>query len=123
MSELVLPDLPPRPEPTDRAHTCDGWIEIPKGTRPACERCTARLEHYRHVAAGNGTIVEIREAISALENIGGQPQLGECVRIDFEGLKVWACPRSFNVGDADDPVPLVAKYPNRRARRSARLGR
>lgn len=124
VTEIVVPgvpDLPPRPEATERAVTCSGWVLIPKGVRPTCERCEARLEHYRHVAAGHGTIVEIREAISALEHVDGQVPLGMTVKMRVRGLDVWACPRAVNVSnDEGDPVPAVDAYPNREARRRAR---
>jgi hypothetical protein len=120
VSEIVVPgvpDLPDRPKATEPAHTCSGWVEIPRGTRPTCERCEQRLERYRHVAAGHGTVAEIREAISALNHVDGQPPLGTCVRTKIKGVVVWACPRSVNVGEQDDPTPLLDRQPNRDARR------
>lgn len=111
--------LPEPPAATDRAHTCEGWVEVPKGERPTCSRCLERGERYRRVAAGNGTVPEIREAISALEAVSRQTELGVCVRVDYEGLRVWACPRSFLV----DGEPLVSSAPNRRARRAAKLAK
>lgn len=119
MTEIVLPEPPPPPAPTERAHTCAGWVEIPKGSRPTCERCEERGARYRHVAAGNGTVAEIREAINALEVVSRQTPLGVCVRVDYEGIRVWACPRSFLV----DGEPLVSTAPNREARRRMKFGK
>jgi hypothetical protein len=116
-----VPDLPPPPQATERARVCSGWILIPKGERPTCERCKERLERYRHVAAGNGTIREIREAISALEYVDRQLPLGMTVKMRVRGLDVWACPRAVPVSvDGGDPIPAIDVYPNRKARRDAR---
>lgn len=111
--DIILPDLPAPPEATDQAHTCEGWIAIPKGTRPRCKRCDDRRERYEQVAAGHGTVEEIREAISALEHVRGQTPLGETVRTELRGMKVWACPRSVTIGDGI----MVDELPNRAARR------
>lgn len=117
MTGIVLPDPPPPAPGVERAHTCEGWVEIPRGERPTCQRCAERLERYRHVAAGNGTVAEIREALSALDKVSAETPLGVCVRVEYEGLRVWACPRSFLVDDE----PLISRAPNRRARRAAKL--
>lgn len=117
MSEIVLPDPEPVVE-TDPAHTCDGWITVPRGQRPTCSRCVEREARYKHAAAGNGTLEEIREAISALETISKQgTPMGQTVKTYIRGLHVWACPRSVNVGAEDDPVPLIQVAGNRQARR------
>lgn len=121
MNEIVVPRLPPPPVELELAFTCEGKVEHPKGERPTCARCTERLERYRHVAAGNGTVEEIREALSALETLKGQPPLGECVRVDWEGVRVWACPRAINVGTDDDPTPLTAVAANRAQRRAMKM--
>lgn len=112
-NEIVVPEPRPVPAAVDVAHTCEGWIEIPKGSRPRCQRCDERRERYQHVAAGNGTVAEIREAISALEHVRGQTPLGETVRATLAGMRVWACPRSVTVGEG----VMVDEVPNRRARR------
>lgn len=114
----ILPELPEPPRALERAYTCDGWIEIPAGERPTCARCVGRLERYRQVAAGHGTVLEIREALAALETLRGQTPLGQCVRVVFEGLRIWACPRSIDVGDE---TPLIAVARNRAERRRVRL--
>lgn len=115
--EIVIPDLPAPIVETEHAHTCDGWIEHPKGQRPRCERCDKRRERYEQHAAGNGTVAEIREAVDALEHVQGKTPLGECIRTELRGVKVWACPRSINLGHADDPIPLVDVAGNRSERR------
>jgi hypothetical protein len=88
---------------------------------PFCARCTERLERLAHVAAGHGTVQEIREAINALENVArsGAP-LGEKVVVD--GIRI--CPRctpasAFGLA-VDKTVPLinVVDFTNRRARRA-----
>lgn len=110
---IVIPELPAPPDAVDLAHTCEGWIEIPKGSRPRCTRCEQRRIGYETRAAGNGTIEEIREAISALEHVKGQTPLGETVRTELRGMRVWACPRSVEVGDG----LMVDEMPNRYTRR------
>jgi hypothetical protein len=118
VTEIVLPDPPP-PATGERAHTCEGWIEVARGERPTCERCAERLARYRQTAAGDGTVAEIREALSALDKVSRETPLGVCVRVDYEGIRVWACPRSFLV----EGEPLVSRAPNRRARRAAKLAK
>lgn len=119
MSEtpIIVPAPEAPPEPTDPAHTCEGWVQVPKGTRPECARCKARLADYRQRAAGHGTVEEIREAISALEQLRGQTPLGTCVRWEHRGLRVWVCPRSINLGPEHEPIPLLEIAPNRGERR------
>lgn len=112
--EIVIPELPEAPpEAVEQAHTCSGWILVTKGVRPRCDRCDERRERYEHVAAGNGTVAEIREAIGALEYVKGQTPLGETVRATLRGMRVWACPRSVEVGDG----LMVDEMPNRATRR------
>lgn len=97
----------------------DGWTP---DREPFCRRCTERLERLSHIAAGHGTITEIREAVTMLDAVAqsGAP-LGEKYAID--GLRV--CPRctpakAFGLSD-DDTLPLIAVVPfrNRGARRRA----
>lgn len=126
MPELVVPgvpDLPDEPRRVEWAHTCSGWVEIPKGERPTCGRCAERRERYAHVAAGHGTVAEIREAISALAHVDGQVPLGETVRMKLRGMNVWACPRSVRVEHDGRESIAVDALPNRRARRRAAKGR
>lgn len=103
---VEIPAPPPPPEPGPES--------------PTCERCAERLARIEEVARGNGTVPEIREALTALENVArsGAP-LGQKYVVD--GLLV--CPRctpakSFGLSD-DETEPLIAVVPfhNRRDRR------
>lgn len=87
-----------------------------------CARCLDRLEAIERVAAGHGTVSEIREAVNALENIArsGAP-LGQKYKID--GL--WACPRctpaaAFGLSeDKTEPLINVIPFHHRALRRQA----
>jgi hypothetical protein len=90
------------------------------GRAPFCEHCTERGQRLAHVAAGHGTVSEIREALNQLENVrrSGAP-LGEKVVVD----RLRICPRCTPAkafGLSDDPtVPLISvvDFSNRRTRR------
>lgn len=98
---------------TDRALELDATP--PAELRPTCSRCIARAEQARYVAAGHGTIAEIREAIDLLEleRASGLP-LGETITI-AGGAHV--CPYCTRNQDG----PLVASRPNRATRRRTRI--
>lgn len=87
---------------------------------PTCGRCAERRDRYDHVAAGNGTIAEIREAIAALDYVRRQGlPLGAKIKIDG----AWVCPRCTADPGSDDDTPLLEVLPNRAARRRNKLRR
>lgn len=100
VNEIVVPGVPDLPPPPETL------------LRTECERCKERGERYERAAAGNGTIDEIREAITALENAKAlQLPFGVLVMLGHGRHKVKVCPRCTNVGTVADPVPLIEKWP------------
>jgi hypothetical protein len=91
-----------------------------------CPRCKERGDNARHVAAGHGTVEEIRDAMAILEaERRAGIRLGAKIKIDGG----WHCPRCTGMphpetggeGPKALTVPIISELPNRAARRRAKL--
>jgi hypothetical protein len=108
-------------QPTDPVHAENVAV---------CDVCTNTKNTLETIAAGNGAPSEIRSAIETLEVARRQGiPLGAKIRV--EG--VFVCPRCSKVPHPETPgrigdekvigVPIIDLFPNREARRHAKLRR